>query len=87
MRRGYKNERSGEGERSQAPAGSVNMIIPGDNLYALKTMLTASRAASLRLRGGRAAGRFHFYKLGCPIFDEEGQTNPDVLFTHLAAHV
>jgi adenine-specific DNA-methyltransferase len=32
-------------------------------------------------------GGFHFYKLGSPVFDEEGRINPAVRFAHLAAHV
>ena len=32
-------------------------------------------------------GGFHFYRLGSPVFDEEGRINPAVRFAHLAAHV
>ena len=39
---------------------------------------------AVKWRGG---GGFHFYKLGSPIFDEEGRINPAVRFAHLAAHV
>jgi adenine-specific DNA-methyltransferase len=35
----------------------------------------------------KGGGGFHFYKLGSPVFDEEGQINPAVRFGHLAAHV
>ncbi len=35
----------------------------------------------------KGGGGFHFYKLGSPIFDEEGRINPAVRFAHLAAHV
>jgi len=35
----------------------------------------------------KGGGGFHFYKLGSPVFNEEGQINPDVRFSHLAAHV
>jgi adenine-specific DNA-methyltransferase len=37
--------------------------------------------------GWKGGGGFHFYKLGSPIFDEEGRINPAVRFAHLAAHV
>jgi adenine-specific DNA-methyltransferase len=37
--------------------------------------------------GWQGGGGFHFYKLGSPIFDEEGRVNPAVRFAHLAAHV
>jgi adenine-specific DNA-methyltransferase len=37
--------------------------------------------------GWKGGGGFHFYKLGSPVFDEEGQINPAVRFAHLAAHV
>lgn len=37
--------------------------------------------------GWHGGGGFHFYKLGSPVFDEEGQINPAVRFAHLAAHV
>ncbi|MGA2832787.1 MAG: site-specific DNA-methyltransferase [Terracidiphilus sp.] len=35
----------------------------------------------------KGGGGFHFYKLGSPVFDEEGRINPAVRFAHLAAHV
>lgn len=35
----------------------------------------------------KGGGGFHFYRLGSPIFDEEGRINPEVRFAHLAAHV
>jgi adenine-specific DNA-methyltransferase len=37
--------------------------------------------------GWKGGGGFRFYKLGSPIFDEEGRINPEVRFAHLAAHV
>lgn len=37
--------------------------------------------------GWEGGGGFHFYKLGSPVFDEEGQINLAVPFAHLAAHV
>jgi adenine-specific DNA-methyltransferase len=35
----------------------------------------------------KGGGGFHFYKLGNPIFDEQGHINPAVRFDHLAAHI
>jgi adenine-specific DNA-methyltransferase len=37
--------------------------------------------------GWKGGGGFRFYKLGSPIFDEEGRIHPEVRFAHLAAHV
>jgi adenine-specific DNA-methyltransferase len=36
---------------------------------------------------GEGGGGYRFYKLGEPVFDEEGSINPNVSFTALAAHV
>ncbi len=35
----------------------------------------------------KGGGGFCFYRLGAPIFDEEGEINPKIRFVHLAAHV
>jgi len=35
----------------------------------------------------KGGGGFRFYKLGSPVFDPEGQINPDIRFAHLAAHI
>jgi adenine-specific DNA-methyltransferase len=37
--------------------------------------------------GWTGGGGFRFYRLGSPIFDEQGHINPAIRFDHLAAHV
>ena len=37
--------------------------------------------------GWRGGGGFRFYRLGPPVFDEEGHIRPDIAFSVLAAHV
>lgn len=37
--------------------------------------------------GWRGGGGFRFYKLGEPIFDADGNINPDIRFDALAAHI
>lgn len=35
----------------------------------------------------KGGGGFRFYKLGAAVFDTEGRINPEIRFTHLAAHI
>jgi adenine-specific DNA-methyltransferase len=37
--------------------------------------------------GWSGGGGFHFYKLGVPVFDEEGHIREGIKFEHLAAHI
>src|SRR5690606_7648304 len=37
--------------------------------------------------GWKGGGGFRFYRLGAPVFDEQGHINPGVRFGALAAHV
>jgi adenine-specific DNA-methyltransferase len=37
--------------------------------------------------GWKGGGGFRFYRLGSPIFDEQGHIHPAVRFDHLAAHI
>lgn len=37
--------------------------------------------------GWEGGGGFRYYKLGAPVFDDQGQINPEISFEHLAAHV
>ncbi len=53
----------------------------------LKKVVDGEQGGISETVGWRGGGGFHFYKLGSPVFDEEGQINPDVRFAHLAAHV
>lgn len=53
----------------------------------LKKVVDGEQGGISKAVGWQGGGGFHFYKLGSPVFDEEGQINPDVHFAHLAAHV
>ena len=48
---------------------------------------TANRAAYPKLSAGRAAAASRFYRLGEPVFDEDGRIDPAIRFPQLAAHV
>jgi adenine-specific DNA-methyltransferase len=37
--------------------------------------------------GWKGGGGFRFYRLGSPIFDEQGHIHPAIRFDHLAAHI
>jgi adenine-specific DNA-methyltransferase len=37
--------------------------------------------------GWQGGGGFRFYRLGSPIFDEQGHVHPSIRFDHLAAHI
>lgn len=37
--------------------------------------------------GWDGGGGFRYYKLGAPVFDDQGKINPEISFEHLAAHV
>ncbi len=53
----------------------------------LKKVVDGEQGGISKLVGWKGGGGFHFYKLGSPVFDEEGQINPAVRFAHLGAHV
>ena len=53
----------------------------------LKKVVDGDQGGISEAVGWKGGGGFHFYKLGSPVFDEEGQINPAVRFAHLAAHV
>lgn len=53
----------------------------------LKKVVDGEQGGISETVGWKGGGGFHFYKLGSPIFDEEGRINPAVRFNHLAAHV
>jgi len=53
----------------------------------LKKVVDGEQGGISEAVGWKGGGGFHFYKLGSPIFDEEGRINPVVRFAHLAAHV
>jgi adenine-specific DNA-methyltransferase len=53
----------------------------------LKKVVDGEQGGISEAAGWQGGGGFHFYKLGSPVFDEEGRINPIVRFAHLAAHV
>ena len=53
----------------------------------LKKVVDGEQGGISEAVGWQGGGGFHFYKLGSPIFDEEGRINPAVRFAHLAAHI
>ena len=53
----------------------------------LKKVVDGEQGGISEAVGWKGGGGFHFYRLGSPVFDEEGQINPAVRFGHLAAHV
>jgi adenine-specific DNA-methyltransferase len=53
----------------------------------LKKVVDGEQGGISEAVGWQGGGGFHFYKLGSPVFDEEGRINPAVRFAHLAAHV
>lgn len=53
----------------------------------LKKVVDGEQGGISETVGWQGGGGFHFYKLGSPVFDEEGRINPAVRFAHLAAHV
>lgn len=53
----------------------------------LKNVVDGEQGGISEAVGWKGGGGFHFYKLGSPVFDEEGRINPAVRFAHLAAHV
>lgn len=53
----------------------------------LKKVVDGEQGGISEAVGWQGGGGFRFYKLGSPIFDEEGRINPAVRFAHLAAHV
>ena len=63
-------------EISQDTATSV--IIPR-----IKAVIDGSEVAEIQATGGG----FRFYRLGSPIFDEQGHIHPSIRFDHLAAHI
>ena len=53
----------------------------------LKAVVDGEQSGISKAVKWQGGGGFHFYKLGSPVFDEEGRINPAVRFAHLAAHV
>jgi adenine-specific DNA-methyltransferase len=53
----------------------------------LKKVVDGEQGGISEAVGWKGGGGFHFYRLGSPIFDEQGHIHPSIRFDHLAAHV
>lgn len=53
----------------------------------LKKVIEGEQGGISEAVGWKGGGGFRFYRLGAPVFDEEGHINPGVRFGALAAHV
>lgn len=53
----------------------------------LKKVVDGEQGGISEAVGWQGGGGFRFYKLGATIFDADGNINPDIRFTHLAAHI
>ena len=53
----------------------------------LKKVVDGEQGGISKAVGWQGGGGFRFYKLGSPIFDEDGRIHPEVRFAHLAAHI
>jgi adenine-specific DNA-methyltransferase len=53
----------------------------------LKKVVDGEQGGISEAVGWKGGGGFRFYRLGSPIFDEQGHIHPSIRFDHLAAHV
>ncbi|MFA1791398.1 site-specific DNA-methyltransferase [Xanthomonas campestris] len=53
----------------------------------MKKVVDGEQGGASELVGWEGGGGFRFYKLGAPVFDENGHIREDIRFEHLAAHV
>ena len=53
----------------------------------LRKVIEGERGGISERVGWKGGGGFRFYRLGPPVFDEEGRIRPDIRFPVLAAHV
>ena len=53
----------------------------------LRKVIEGERGGISESVGWKGGGGFRFYRLGPPVFDEEGRIRPDIRFPVLAAHV
>jgi adenine-specific DNA-methyltransferase len=53
----------------------------------LKKVVDGEQGGISEAVGWHGGGGFRFYRLGSPIFDEQGHIHPSIRFDHLAAHV
>lgn len=53
----------------------------------LKKVVEGEQGGISEAVGWKGGGGFRFYRLGAPIFDADGNINPEIRFPHLAAHI
>ena len=53
----------------------------------LRKVIDGEQGGISQAVGWQGGGGFRFYRLGEPVFDEQGRINPAIRFPHLAAHV
>ena len=53
----------------------------------LRKVIEGEQGGISQAVGWQGGGGFRFYRLGEPVFDEQGRINPAIRFPHLAAHV
>ena len=53
----------------------------------LTDVIAGEKSGISKLVGWKGGGGFRFYRLGPPVFDEDGRIRPDIRFPVLAAHV
>lgn len=53
----------------------------------LKKVVDGEQGGISEVVNWQGGGGFRFYKLGAPIFDADGNINPEIRFAHLAAHI
>ena len=53
----------------------------------LKRVVEGEQGGVSKTENWKGGGGFRFYRLGEPIFDENGKINPDIPFAHLASHI
>lgn len=53
----------------------------------LKKVIDGEQGGISKAQNWQGGGGFRFYRLGPPVFDEDGQISPDIRFATLAAHI
>ncbi len=53
----------------------------------LQKVIDGEQGGISKAQNWQGGGGFRFYRLGPPVFDEDGQISPDIRFSTLAAHV
>lgn len=53
----------------------------------LQKVIDGEQGGISKSQNWQGGGGFRFYRLGPPVFDEEGQISPDIRFATLAAHI